>query len=76
MKRRKSHIEIRDLSLIRHVEIRDLLAEFGARLHGSDPGVSAFVDVDAGRRALLDFGQNEWRWLAPLLVELRERRKK
>ena len=37
----------------------ELLEEFGLQLYGYDPGVTAFL----------------WRWLKPLLEELRDRRR-
>lgn len=62
---------------------RDLLAEFGAQLHGWDPGVTAYLketDRIRGQGAgafgeQLSFSRAEWTWLRPLLAELRELRK-
>ena len=63
---------------------RELLAEFGAQLHGSDPGVPAYLKDDTGRITgqgngyfgeSLTFTRKEWTWLRPLLEELRTYRK-
>lgn len=68
--------------LARMKEERELLTEFGAKLHGSDPGVTAyFADVSFGRvlgtgggyfGEPLNFSAAEWKWLRPLLEELRD----
>lgn len=50
--------------------LRSLLNEFGARLHSFDPGVAAMLPDTQ----LMSFGQAEWEWLEPLLIELRDRR--
>ena len=59
--------------------IRELLSEFGAKLSGYDPGVTAYLDGkcrgDGYFGEHLSFDSKEWAWLEPLLVELRERRK-
>src|SRR5690606_30829358 len=62
-------------------EARELLAEFGLQLHGMDPGITAyFTDPRQPRRGGGYFGEpfaigrNEWMWLRPLLLELRDRR--
>lgn len=52
-------------------ELRELLSEFGLKLSGYEPGVSAF-----NGNCLLDFGYVEWTWLKPLLVELAKHRKR
>lgn len=67
-------------------EIRELLAEFGARLVGFDPGVTAnVVDLPGGHHPgfgggywgeHMSFNSTEWAWLKPLLEELRDRRRK
>ena len=74
--------------LERMKEEQELLAEFGAQLHGSDPGVSAYLaNKDFGKQAIkgqgrgyfgedLSFTAGEWKWLRPLLEELREYRRK
>lgn len=64
----------------------ELLAEFGAQLHGFDPGVTAFLGErrrmrvsGQGRGAWgenLSFTAEEWKWLRPLLEELRDLRGK
>jgi len=64
----------------------ELLAEFGAQLHGFDPGVTAFIGErpqmivsGQGRGAWgenLSFTREEWKWLRPLLEELRDLRGK
>ena len=54
--------------------LRELLRDFDLRLHGYEPGVSAIM----GHKpfpTMLDFGYSEWKWLEPLLIELRELRK-
>lgn len=60
-------------------ELRPLLAEFGATLCGWDPGVTAYlpnkVRGDGWMGESLTFDGNEWAWLKPLLIELREARK-
>ena len=53
----------------RNDELRDLLAEFGATLVGWEPGVIAHAG-----NSRLDFGSAEWKWLEPLLSELRAKR--
>ena len=67
---------------------RELLAEFGAQLHGSDPGISAYLaGKDFSKQIVkgqgrgyfgedLSFTAGEWKWLRPLLEELREFRAK
>jgi len=59
--------------------LRELLKEFGAVLCGFDPGASAMVKGVSGKGdgywgEQLSFDGLEWKWLEPLLVELRERR--
>ena len=60
--------------------LRELLQEFGSRLSGFDPGVSALLPGKgrgggwAGEQ--LSFDSLEWGWLEPLLIELRNRRYK
>jgi hypothetical protein len=72
----------RDKHVIKEMtEIRDLLAEFGLALSGYDPGITAMFkdrpspvgDGWGGEPITLD--REEWRWLRPLLEELRSRRK-
>lgn len=67
---------------------RELLAEFGAQLHGSDPGISAYLarkdfskqTVNGQGRGYfgedLSFTACEWKWIRPLLEELRDFRNK
>ena len=59
--------------------LRSLLKEFGARLGGFDPGVTAFLPEGGMRVGYagehLDFTHTEWKWLEPILIELREKRK-
>ena len=73
------------------VEMRDcaaLLEEFGLQLHGFDPGVTAFYTGTRSENAPFlggigrgywgepfSFSSIEWKWLKPLLQELRDRRK-
>jgi hypothetical protein len=63
--------------------LRELLSEFGATLVGFDPGVTA--DIKGFPRSLpgsgagfwgehMSFDSAEWKWLEPLLMELRELR--
>ncbi len=66
--------------------LRELLDEFGARLSGFDPGVSAnikgkdFRCVGAPGAGYwgehLSFNAIQWEWLEPLLLELRAYREK
>jgi hypothetical protein len=63
------------------VETRDLLAEFGLKLCGMDPGVTAYFtrpdQPKSGRGYLGEpfaLDRNEWMWLRPILIELRDRR--
>lgn len=67
-------------TLVRMKEIRELLAEFGLRLCGYDPGVTASL-IDSPETAgrgywgeAISFEHNEWKWLEPLLNELRQLR--
>jgi len=53
-------------------DAREILLEFGLRLCGFDPGVTAFEDQRSGS---LSFEKREWAWLEPLLIELRDLRK-
>lgn len=61
-------------------EIRELLDSFGLVLAGYDPGVTAHIRSEPAARGQgwggepINFDCHEWRWLEPLLVELRERR--
>lgn len=67
-------------------EINALLNEFNADLNGYDPGVTAYIRGQkpyhigaAGAGYMgehLDFSRTEWKWLEPLLIELRDLRKK
>jgi hypothetical protein len=62
--------------------LRELLSEFGATLVGFDPGVTA--DLKGAPRGMrgngcwgehLSFDGSEWKWVEPLLVELRNLRR-
>lgn len=59
--------------------LRDLLKDLGANLSGYDPGVSDYLPDGLRGEGYwgesLSFDGNEWKWLEPLLVELRDRRK-
>jgi len=64
--------------------LRELLLEFGLRLHGYDPGVKALIieePITLGdfkiprRQRFVDFDRQEWDFLEPLLIELRDQRK-
>ena len=60
--------------------LRELLKEFGLNLCGFDPGVSAYWDAHPELRPSawngpINLDQNEWRWIEPLLIELRDRRR-
>ena len=60
---------------------QELLASFGARLHGfGSGGVTAFLRADSERAKAhgeaLGFTKTEWDWLRPLLEELRDFRNK
>jgi len=62
--------------------LRDLLGEFGLDLRGVDPGFSANLKdrPPGGGHGFwgehISMGNAELRWVEPLLVELRERRRK
>lgn len=66
--------------LARMKDLRELLAEFGLRLSGYDPGVTALINDKPGLRGdgwggePITFDSVEWKWLEPLLVELRQLR--
>src|SRR5512135_736278 len=76
---RRSRAETKQI-IARAEFLRELLKEFGARLSGFDPGVSAWLP---GREPYigfsgsgyfgeqLSFSKLEWSWLEPLLMELR-----
>lgn len=55
--------------------LRTLLKEFGLELRAFDPGVTAVNPIEGGRGwwdgSNMDFSAAEWKWLEPLLVELR-----
>jgi hypothetical protein len=60
--------------------LRGLLAEFGLTLIGWGNGVTASVKDQPNLRGHawggpINFDHTEWKWLEPLLVELRDRRK-
>jgi hypothetical protein len=63
-------------------EIRELIAEFGLVLYGHDPGITATLKDKPGLRGdgwggeSITFDGIEWAWLEPLLVELREHRRR
>jgi len=70
-----------DLKLVaRMKEIRELIAEFGLVLYGHDPGITATLKDNPGLRGdgwggePITFEAIEWKWLEPILVELRRRR--
>lgn len=75
-----------DLRIEHRNAAQSLLAEFGAQLHGFDPGVTAYLEsthyrnvTGQGRGSFgenLSFTIEEWKWLRPLLEELREHRRK
>jgi len=65
---RRSRAETK--AVARADELRGLLREFGLTLAGFDPGV--LVQTEAG--GSLQFDGAQWRFLEPLLMELRERR--
>jgi hypothetical protein len=57
-----------DRELIRRIETtRALLSEFGLQTYGYDPGV---LCRDANG-VTVDLDSSTWRWLEPLLIELR-----
>lgn len=59
-------------------ETRELLSGFGLRLHGYDPGITAYLESDPSTigggyfREPISLDYIEWEWLKPLLVELRD----
>lgn len=60
--------------------LRALLKEFGLTLVGFDPGITASVDARPELRwsawhGPIKLDDNEWTWLEPLLIELRDFRK-
>lgn len=66
-------------TIARMKEIRELLDEFGLVLAGYDPGVSAYVKGQSERGngywgEPINFDRQEWKWLEPLLKELRDAR--
>jgi hypothetical protein len=66
--------------ITRMKEIKELLSEFGLRLSGFDPGVSATFEDKTVRGdgyfgEPIQFNGTEWAWLEPLLIELRDHRK-
>ena len=61
--------------------LRRLLKENGLILGGFDPGVLAYKKIGKNpftkewTTVSLNFDSNEWRWLEPLLLELRKARR-
>lgn len=60
--------------------LRELLKEFGLTLVGFDPGITASVDAHPELRwsawhGPIKLDHDEWKWLEPLLLELRDFRK-
>ena len=80
----------RDREIVKAMtEIQNLLAEFGVRLCGYDPGVTGFfADKPVGSQVAIGasghgwggepfaLNRQEWAWLKPLLEELRGYRAK
>ena len=67
-------------TLARMNEIRDLLNEFGLHLGGFDPGVMAWTKQEEDSFGhmvgdTLQFERAEWKWLEPILRELRNYRR-
>lgn len=61
-------------------EIRELLDEFGLHLGGYDPGVMAWTKQDETKEGhfvgeTVQFDRAEWKWLEPILRELRNYRR-
>jgi hypothetical protein len=61
-------------------EIRELLDEFGLHLGGYDPGVMAWTKNDVNENGhfvgeTIQFDRAEWKWLEPILCELRNYRR-
>lgn len=58
-------------------EIRELISEFGLTLSGYDPGITAMLKERPALRGdgwggeAITFDDPEWKWLEPLLKELR-----
>lgn len=77
-----SKLSAEDKKLVaRMKEIRELIAEFGLTLSGYDPGISAILKDQPRLRGdgwggePITFDGTEWKWLEPLLQELRILRK-
>lgn len=73
MKRTKAEVKA---IVARSKHLRELLDYFGLVLVGFDPGVSARNPnaTDYFKRLSYNFDSQEWAWLEPLLVELRDLR--
>jgi hypothetical protein len=59
---------------LRAKKINHLLKNFGLHLMGLDPGILARKHNDMDLMSY-NFDANEWAWLEPLLIELRNFRK-
>jgi len=76
----KYMIEEDKATIVRKEVLRELLSEFGLTLEDYDPFASgrewSKVSGAIGQPAekYLNFDSDEWDWLEPLLMELRERR--
>ena len=57
-------------AIMRGRYLRLLLNTFDLELRGFDPGVSAYRVGDTTYMSSYSFGQAEWAWLEPLLLEL------
>tara|TARA_Y100000310_G_C20628610_1_gene787342 strand:+ start:1104 stop:1325 length:222 start_codon:yes stop_codon:yes gene_type:complete len=59
----------------RRDELKSLIEEFGAKLTTFDSGIQAiYYSHESHRNETLNFDYWEWKWLEPLLTELKERR--
>jgi hypothetical protein len=64
--------------IARHKSTKKLLKQFGLEPYAYDPGVRCTPIKRSGSprfEDICDFGENEWKWLAPLLRELVRLRK-
>lgn len=58
-------------------KIQELLSHFKVKAYAFDPGVACYYKINGLiiHETHMSFGDTEWRWLEPLLMELLEYRK-